>query len=359
MKPIAFFLFVLFFSESKAQQNLIKYDLLTGKTVYFSINKKKDTAELPTSVFRKPGAIELQIENYNPFYWNAKITTYKKPADEEVGFTGLFNPINAIGKNVLKMLPSLIPDIQLPETGSRGFNGSAEQIQFIKLASKFKTSLESVDKLVSQYEEYKSLELQLTSLKFDHTKTENQVKEKASEIVKKVMDNHEIDIENVITKSRELDNEYSQNISSLKNQYEELKRASEFIDTHKVIFDDQTGDEILAAVQQKNEESETVKQGNINFTNELLAISTLYKEIINTKFKYSYIITNSQDISDIQLNVFAKNGVSNDTVVKYFSVNNSGNLRVRNTISMCFSHFNENNRSYFIKNDSKYRRKQG
>ena len=63
-----------------AQQYLIKYDMHDMKTEYFRIDD--DTTKVRKMDLKRNGRIILKVDNYNPFYWDAKVTTYKNPVNE-------------------------------------------------------------------------------------------------------------------------------------------------------------------------------------------------------------------------------------------------------------------------------------
>lgn len=82
---------LLFLSQqAKTQDFIIVHDLQKDTTGFYKFGKAKDSVAVSEIGFRKPGRINLKVENFNPFYWNARVTTFKRPVDEESGHIGMF-----------------------------------------------------------------------------------------------------------------------------------------------------------------------------------------------------------------------------------------------------------------------------
>ena len=95
MKILSTAVACILFIVANAQQYVIKYDIFKQKSNYYRVNKE-DTVRIKNIDLKKNGRIMLELNNYNPFYWNAKVTAYKNPVDEEVGFDNAFNPISVL-----------------------------------------------------------------------------------------------------------------------------------------------------------------------------------------------------------------------------------------------------------------------
>ena len=100
-------------STSHAQQYLIRYDMQNQQTKYFKI-QQEDTIKIKNIDLRKNGRILLQVNNYNPFYWNAKVTAFKTPVDEEVGYGDAFNPFSVLAGGMGDLMGGL-PKLDLPK----------------------------------------------------------------------------------------------------------------------------------------------------------------------------------------------------------------------------------------------------
>ncbi|HEY6062418.1 MAG TPA: hypothetical protein VIV35_02345, partial [Chitinophagaceae bacterium] len=83
------FLFLLT-QKAGAQDYIIRHDFQKNNTSYFQVGKNHDTIQVKEVGLKKPGRITMKVENFNPFYWDAKVTVFKKPVDEESSQVGLF-----------------------------------------------------------------------------------------------------------------------------------------------------------------------------------------------------------------------------------------------------------------------------
>ena len=92
MRYLLGLLLVGMITSANAQQYLIKYDLHNYKSNYYKI--EGDTDRVRSVNLKKNGRIILKVENFNPFYWNAKVTSYKTPVQEESGYGNAFNPFS-------------------------------------------------------------------------------------------------------------------------------------------------------------------------------------------------------------------------------------------------------------------------
>src|SRR4030095_4821954 len=181
MKHLLLSLITLVALSVNAQDFLIRHDLIREKTEYYKISHSKDTLKVDAINLRKATNIKLEVENYNPFYWSAKVTTYKRPVEEQVGFGAVFSPFMGLMKSVMG---TALPNLQLPDLGSRGAEEpqrKEEKFLFynILIAEKY----QKLRDLEAEYENLKLLEFQLTELKFENKKTELEIKSKAQDLM--------------------------------------------------------------------------------------------------------------------------------------------------------------------------------
>lgn len=121
------------------------HDLQKDTTNFFKINKTKDTIKVSEIGFKKPGRISVRVENFNPFYWNAKVTVFKRPVDEESGQIGMF--IGGLTKGL----------------GIPGFPGS-------------RGDDEEMERLQALYSRIEKMGIRLKELKYDIRKSEALIK---------------------------------------------------------------------------------------------------------------------------------------------------------------------------------------
>src|SRR5438046_1407306 len=107
------FCLVLFFNTAFSQDYIIKHDFHSDYTSYFKIDKNKDTIQVKEISFKKPGRIVLKVENFNPFYWNAKVTSFQKPVEEQSSYVQVFTSFTkSLGLNLNFSLPPAARGVQ-------------------------------------------------------------------------------------------------------------------------------------------------------------------------------------------------------------------------------------------------------
>ena len=343
--------------STQAQQYLIRYDMQDQKTKYFKV-QQEDTIKVKNIDLRKNGRILLQVNNYNPFYWNAKVTAYKTPVDEEVGYGGAFNPFSVLAGGMGDLMSGL-PKLDLP--GNRGAPLAREGLDdatynYLNTAANYAETYDDLQMLNKKLEELQTARLQLTDLKYDIRKKENVIKDEAEKTLKKVLDTRELELSNVIEIGKNYNTRLNNSLnkaSSLANSFQQQQKLVNL----NTVYDEKTLREIgentissfknldrLRAAQEKNP--------NL-LLDEVAAVAKLYKEISSANFQFSYAVKNEEDISDLKLELYPKiETASKDTVVQYFELNRKKNIRIRNSVGVAFSFFNENNINYYIGADS-------
>ena len=192
MKHLLLGLLILIALSVNAQNFLIRHDLIKEKTSFYKIGRDKDTIKVDGINLKRATSIKLEVENYNPFYWNAKVTTYKRPVEEQVGFGAVFSPFMGLMKSVMG---TALPNLQLPDFGSRGGEEPARvQDKLLFFSGLLAEKYETLRTLEAEYEKLKLLELQLMELKYDNKKTELEIKSKAQDLMLKNMDVANLDL---------------------------------------------------------------------------------------------------------------------------------------------------------------------
>lgn len=350
--------FVCLLSSSvNAQQYLIKYDIQSERSSYFRINKEKDTVKIKNIDLKKNGRIFLQINNYNPFYWNAKVTAYKNPVEEEVGYGNAFNPISVLAGGLGDLMGG-IPKLDMP--GNRGtLNREGldnATYSYLSTAAKYADTYDNLQQLATKLEELQLAKLQLKELKYDINHSETEIKSSAQSTVKKALSTDELDLPTVLKIGKNYNNLLQnslQDAGSLVNSLQQQQKSVNLSTVYEEKTLKEIGDEVVNSYD-KIARLRSAHAANPNLLmDEVAEIARLYKEISTANFKFSYAVKQEEDISDIKLELYSKvDSLSKDTVVQYFELSKKKNIRIRNSVGVAFSFFNENNTSYFIGADS-------
>lgn len=357
MKFISVAFVCLLSSSLQAQQYLIKYDIQSEKSDYYRINKEKDTIKIKHIDLKKNGRIFLQINNYNPFYWNAKVTAYKNPVEEEVGYGNAFNPISVLAGGLGDLMGG-IPKLDLPANrGSLSREGlDNATYSYLSTAAKYADTYDNLEQLASKLEELQLAKLQLKELKYDINQTEAAIKSSARATVKKALNTDELDLPAVLKIGKNYNSLLQrslQDAGSLVNSLQEQQKSVNLTTVYEEKTLKEIGEEAVSSYD-KIARLRSAQAANPNLLlDEVAEIAQLFKEISNANFKFSYAVKQEEDISDIKLELYPKlDSLSKDTVVQYFELSKKKNIRIRNSVGVAFSFFNENNTSYFIGADS-------
>ncbi|RYD79872.1 MAG: hypothetical protein EOP53_08955 [Sphingobacteriales bacterium] len=361
MKLLPVAICCLLSTQLNAQQYLIKYDIQSQRSEYYRINKTKDTVKIKHIDLKKNGRIFLQINNYNPFYWNAKVTAYKTPVEEEVGYGNAFNPISVLAGGMGDLMGGL-PQLDLPK--NRG-NLSREGLDnatysYLSTATKYADNYDDLQQLATKLEELQLAKLQLKELKYDINHTEGEIKSSALESIKKALNTDKTDLPTVLSIGKTYNSRLQNSLQEAGSLVNSLQQQQKLVDPNK-IYEEKTLKEIgenAVSSYDKIAKLRAAQAANPNLLmDEVAEIAQLYKEISSANFKFSYAVKQEEDISDIKLELYPKiDSGSKDTVVQYFELSKKKNVRIRNSVGVAFSFFNENNTSYFIGADSIIRR---
>ncbi|MDZ4794840.1 MAG: hypothetical protein SGI83_11225 [Bacteroidota bacterium] len=277
--------------QSQGQDYFIQHDFQKNNTNFYKLGRNHDTAQVKSVSLRRPGRITLKVDNFNPFYWNAKVTVFKKPVDEESSNIGSFISSLTKGMGVSSMFPT--------RSGS--------------LSEANQQKLEMLTRRANQFSE---LAWQLDGLQMNIKKTEEEIKSEARKAVRDVMGTDSLSVKDARLLGQELETDKK---------------------------------EVNAAISGANQ---TIIR--YSFTDTLAKAVSLYHSIIYTDFKFQYSVNGNPDINELKLAIFARSDVdpsSRDTLTRYFPVEGKANLRLRNSVGVTFSHFPDKNRSYFINPD--------
>lgn len=356
MKIFAAAACILISSSSYAQQYLIKYDMQDQQTKYYKI-QQQDTAKVKNIDLRKNGRILLQVNNYNPFYWNAKVTAFKNPVDEEVGYGDAFNPFSVLAGGMGDLMGS-IPNLDMPKSRGQLSHDNLDDAtyNYLNTASKYANNYDDLKQLNTKLEDLQIAKLQLTELKFNIQKNEASIKAEAQKTVKKVLDTDELGLSNVLLIGKNYNNSLNNALDEAATLVNSLQQQQKLVNVNTV-YEEKTLKEIGENASSSFKKLDRLKMAQNNNPNLLLdevaAVAKLYNEINNANFQFSYAVKNEEDISDLKLELYPKAEMaSKDTVVQYFELNRKKNIRIRNSVGIAFSYFDANNRSYYIGADS-------
>ncbi len=344
---------------SFGQQYLITYDIQNKNTSYFLVNRK-DTAKIKNIDPNKNRRITLLVDNYNPFYWNARVTAFKNPLAEEVGYGNAFNPFSVLAGGLGNIMGGL-PKLDLMQSRGNLTKGEMDDatFNFVETADKYAGSYQDIKMMNDKLEELKITKLQLKELKYDFLKSENIIKETAKTVVVKSLGTDKLDLVNVLEIGKNYNSKLNNALFSAGNEVKDLKQQIKLVNP-QYIYEDKTLAEIEKTASRSYEQLSNIKQqldSNPNvLMNQVAEIAELYKDISTANYHFSYVINNEDAITDLKLELYSKiaKGAS-DTLVQYFELSKKRNIKIRNSVGVSFSYFDENNRNYFIGADSTIR----
>ena len=360
MKFLLLVVSIFIAGDLQAQQFLIKHDIQTKKTGYYKVNNA-DTVKVKNIDLKKSGRILLQVNNYNPFYWGAKVTAYKNPVEEEVGYADAFNPISVLAGGLSNIAGSL-PMLDLPKSRGGLSRGDVDDATFnyLNTATKYAAAYDEVLTLSQKLEELRIAKLQLTELKYDNNKTETAIKAEALKTVKNVLNTENPDLTTVLQMGKNFSSRFTNSLDQAASLAGNLKDQEKLVNPN-VVYEERTLKEIGDITSSSFQRLSRIKLLNETKPDQLIdevaAVAKLYKEINSAHFQFSYLVSNEEDISDLKLEVYPKlDSLNKDTVIQYFNLTKKHNVKIRNSVGVAFTFFNANNTSYYIGNDSVIRR---
>lgn len=347
-------------ATAHAQQYLIRYDLHEEKTKYFRV-KPDDTVRIKSIDFKKNGRILLQVDNYNPFYWNARVTAFKTPVEEEVGYGDVFNPFSVLAGGLGDLMSGL-PKIDLPK--NRGElqreNMDEKTFTYLNTVAKYADNYDDLQQLNKKLEDLQTAKLQLIELKYDIRKKESAIKSEAAKTIKKVLSTEELELSNVLEIGKNYNTRLTSSLEEAERLVSSIQQQQKSINLAEV-YEDKTLKEIGDNASNSFKKLERLKMAQATNPNLLLdevaAVVKLYKEIEAASFQFNYAVKNEDDISDLKLEIYPKVETGQkDTLVQYFELSRRQSVRIKNSVGIAFTFFPENNTSYFIGADSIIRR---
>lgn len=351
------FLFVFSVLKINAQDYIIKHDKLTDVTTYYKVtNHKKDTVKVEQISLKKQSKISLNVVEYNPFYWNSKVTVYKNPVDESAGSSNVFNPFGLFAKMMGGFLPNNFPMMDILGENMRGVNTNSAEGKLNMVIQAYNKNYNQIKALSLQYNSFKNLEWQLNQLKFDIKRTEAEIKSAAKATVTELIAPEQLSPEKILITGNTLDSRTKEVTDSFVMLKAQLQQLSKTVEPETMLTNDKSAKDMLAEIEKGKVSVESFTEAAIAkpaiFTEQILTVGKIYNEIENTPFRYSYIVNSDPDITQLKLAMFSKvDSASTDTITKYFPIQNRNTIKLKNSLGLIFSYFG-NDRSYFARPDS-------
>lgn len=345
---LAFFLQVVALTVVNAQI-VIKHDLQNQKTSYFKVDSH-DTIALKKNKVKSIDRLTLEIENFNPFYYSARVTPVVQESTD-IGSTNVFNPFSILAKSLGNAFSS-IPDLNLPIISSRGTGGSPLDI-YISRVSQFEKTYEHYQQMMELRNTIVMVETQLNEIKYDITRSGEEIKESAQSLIQNQLNTTDLNLEDAVKLGSKFQHELNRVTDSALEVGSMLTTPPADVPTVNGISSQSIASSAQAGVSQLSKTKQQLNNGEALYTDELLKISWLYKEIVNAKFKFVYSMDNASDVSSLKLKVYPKtDSISQDTIVRYFPVAHHKTILLRNSVGLAFGFFGNNGRTYFVSKDS-------
>jgi hypothetical protein len=347
---IPLLIFCFSFSAASGQQYLIKYDMHDMKAEYFRIGE--DTTRVRKLDLKRNGRIVLKVDNYNPFYWDAKVTTYKNTVPDESDYGNAFNPLSFFSKGFGDILGN-IPMLDLPK--SKGGLSDVNS-RFISTASQYAEQYQKLMAISEKVDEFQMVKIQLKELKYDFTKTEGQIKTEARDLVKKTFELQDPTMLTIIGVGKDYTKSLQETLGNLDQLYGQMQQQLPAING-----DSRVEGQSFRDIAQKsgssqmalNKLKEDQQKNPTAIIDETVEVANLYREITNANFHFNYAVNTDPDLAYLKVQFYPKPEIkSKDTMVQYFQVREKRNLKIRNSVGAAFTYFTANNTKYFVNDDS-------
>lgn len=353
-KILSFFLLALIYPDLLFSQDfLIRHDLVADKTTYYRVNRPTDTTVVENVILKRQGKLTLNVDNYNPYYWQAKVTAVKVPDDEESANAGLFNPFSVKGLGGL--LKSVMPDLDLAAiAGGRSSPSVANEENedgYLYWAAAYLDAYTRYRNMVQLGAELKILKLRLEELKFDIVKTAPVIKTTARDAVQAVLQTDQLDFENILKLGRSMGSEYMNLSDSLEIIMARINRLVPKVDP-KYFFDGTTIGEVNHRIHTADSIYGLMNR-DPDFLQLLADVGKVYKDIQSSSYKYSYTINAADNYEQLRLQLYSRQDtLATDTLTRYFPIQSRGHMRLRNSVGLAFTYFSDKNRNYYVLPDT-------
>ena len=350
-----FFFSQLMYLNVHAQDHLIQHDLVGNKTRYYKVQKVTDTTATEAVIFKKNGKLTLKVDNFNPYYWQAKVSAVRISAADETAHSGLFNPFSILSSGLGGLVESVIPALDLGAiAASKGGDDLANDKSpdgFLYWAGMYNDVYGRFRSLMKMTGELKLLKLRIIELKFDIAKPSSEIKQSARDAVKSVLGTDYLDFETILKLSRKIDSSYTSLADSLQLIVAAINRLVPNLDPD-YYFEGTTIRDVNRSIQYADSLYQLDKN-EPDFLHLVSEVALPYRDIQNSSYSYTYTINSANEYEQLRLQIFSrKDSLAADTITRYFPISPRGYMRLRNSVGVAFSYFTDKNRRYFVLPDS-------
>ena len=340
----------LFCTSLSAQQYLIRYDMHNMKTEYFRIDE--DTTKVRKMDLKRNGRIMIRVDNYNPFYWDAKVSTFKNTVPEEANYSNAFNPLSFFSKGFGGILGNM-PSLDLPN--SKGGLSDVNS-RFISTVSQYNEQYQKVVEIGEKIEEMQLVKIQLKELKYDFSKTENQIKNEATDLVKKTFELKDPSMMGIISVGKDHTRNLQEALNKLDQLYSQMQQQLPAVNSESRV-EGQSFSDIAKKSGNSQMALNRIKENQLSkptaIVDEAVEIGNLYRDISNANFHFNYAVNTDADLAYLKLQFYPKPEInSKDTMVQVFQLKEKRHMKIRNSVGAAFTYFSANNTTYFIDQDS-------
>jgi hypothetical protein len=332
----------------------IRHDFLSKQTVFYQLSGL-DTVWISELKVKKQQPFIIDVYNVNTFHYNSSISLEKRTEDP-ANTKNIFAPFNLLTKTYGGAFANFLPILETIKS-TRGSATSEQQLKAMELYESFDEVYDRIRKDDAYYQQLATHEIYLLALKQNLTKTEQEIKQDADAYI-----STQIPAFLTLQKQKKIPDSKADmymklRIDSAKKIMEELteirKKAKEDFEVNGQSFDASFQKTAYYFDQVMKLAANDYKNGN-EFSKKLQIVYSLYDELMNARFHYNFKAECSHETAGIKLAVFPINKTTSaDTIYRYFKVNKpTYGFRLRNSVGIAFSFFEEGNRNYFIKLDS-------
>lgn len=336
-------------SYSQQRKYLLQHDFLKDKSDYYKISESGDTTILKRNKFKGKAALTLQVTNYNPFVWKTEIETIPVSKEEDNGISKFFNPLL-----LLKQIGGGMIEPLLPINLSGSSRGSDKLSQ---LFIRYKVNYNQLAQLMDIYSHYDLVVSRLLELKYDFKDPESFIKYEADISIAKLGSQGPSFLDSIKLKAGNYDNRYRLLKSSIDTLYALLSAEfkaetfSDLDDAEKELWNKVKTD--IDSYYQPTIKDLTVNDKKTNrFSVQADSAISLYREIIHTRFEYSYKVINARDVAFVKIRSTPNRQLQDisDSLIRYIPISRKKGLQLTNSFGVAFSVMNEY--SYYAGQDS-------
>jgi hypothetical protein len=353
-KRVTLPVFILLSVNCIGQDYVIKYDMAKEKIGYYKI-EKSDTSQVKRISLKSNSRVSVQVDNFNPFYYNARVTTLRQPVEDGDNGESVFNPFSVLASGMGDVFSKVLPTLDLPNMGSRSAGEPAEIHQAFKYwAIEYENTYKRLVDFDRRLKELQMVNAALTQLKFSVKKDEASIRNEATTLVNQYFGTDRLTVQTILNAGTGMDQALYNVLDSAQDIQEKLARIATDPTFNKEesignLSYAQIAEKILALQPKIN----TLLKADNNTPNVFLTtlrdIANTHTQIMNTEFRYRYSLSAAPDLTGIKLEMFTReDSTKQDTVVRYFHVQPRSVMRLRNSLGISFTRVQGNNKAYYV-----------